>query len=345
MMDVPKVNVSFTEIKSHALAKSHTRSSQDDVGPRDTYEPRKADSGRHSRKADKQKPSPSEGASLNPESHPTLEGRKLAKITILHTNDIHGNLKNLPALSAAISALANENPNAVLVDCGDLAYNFPYSESNHFEPMPEFVNANLYNVTSLGNHEFQWPNSTLQKELLSQLKSDVLCANVLDKKTGQPIPGVKPYVIKEIDGLKVAFIGIVTEDMATPAHPEVGKDLIKLGENESLRKYVAEVKGKGADIIIGLTHQGIADDKKSAAAVPGLDLIIGGHDHFVTEEPIVVGKYPNQTYIVEAGQSAKYLGETTIVFDTEAREVLTADMRPIPTGRYLIKADGSHNAS
>jgi len=344
-MDVPKVNISFPEIKRHPLADGPNRSNHDEVEPRDTYEPRKADSKQRTQKADKQKPSPSEGASLNPESHPPLEGRKLTKITILHTNDIHGNLKNLPALSAAIAAMVKENPNAVLVDCGDLAYNYPYSETNHFEPMPEFVNANLYNVTALGNHEFQWPNTTLQKELLSQLKPDVLCANVLDKTTGRPIPGLKPYVIKEIDGVKVAFIGIVTEDMATPAHPEVGKDLIKLGENESLKKYVAEVKEKGADIVIGLTHQGLADDRKSAAAVPGVDLIIGGHDHFVTDEPLVVGKYPNQTYIVEAGQSAKYLGETTITFDTEAREVLTATMRPIPTGRYLIKSNNAQNAS
>jgi 2',3'-cyclic-nucleotide 2'-phosphodiesterase (5'-nucleotidase family) len=282
---------------------------------------------------------------MNPEQHPSPEGKRLTSITILHTNDIHGNQKNLPALSAAIAEMLKENPKAILVDCGDIAYNYPYSESHHFEPMPEFLNANAYNTSSLGNHEFQWPPATLRQELLERLKPDVLCANILERETGQPIPGLKPYVIREIDGVKVAFIGIVTQDMATPAHPDVGDGLIKLNEDESLKKYAAEARKEGAEVIVALTHQGVGDDKKTADAVPGLDLIIGGHDHFVTDDPLVVGTYPHQTYIVEAGQSAKYLGETTLLFDTESREVLTASMKPIPTGRYFTRPEVAQKAA
>jgi 2',3'-cyclic-nucleotide 2'-phosphodiesterase (5'-nucleotidase family) len=271
------------------------------------------------------------------EPSPQNSGRKLTRITIIHTNDIHGRFEKLDELGSTIAALRAANPGAVLVDTGDIAYNPPYSDSHHYEPMPEYFNRNKYDIMVPGNHEFQWGNKVAENELFSKLQSEILCANVLDKATGKPFPWMKPYIMTEIQGVKVAFIGLTTRKMATDAHPNVGKDLIVLNEKETLAKYAAEVREKGAQVTIVLTHQGLGKSKEAANVDTDVDLIIGGHDHELTRYPILVENYPNKTWVVEAGHRGEHVGETTIFVDSDTKKVLEVQAKPIPSRTYRIR--------
>lgn len=274
---------------------------------------------------------------LAAKSGPPAEGQK--EITIISTNDLHGYLKNMPEVAGIIHKLKAENPDAVIVDCGDVCYNPSFSDKHHYEPMTEIMNQIGYNVVTLGNHEFQWGQPALEKEYLQKIDADVVCANVKDKKTHGSIPGTEPYVIKEVDGVKVGFVGVVTPKMATSAHPDVGKDVDKLNVEETLQKVVPEMKQKGAEVVVVLSHYGYVRDDDVARQVGDLDVIISGHDHQFSEQPLVIGKYPNQTYIFESGSHAKYVALTKITYDTNAREVVSADMKQISTMAGNVPSD------
>ncbi len=261
------------------------------------------------------------------------------KVNIINTHDMHGYFKNMANIAGLINQLREQNPGAVVIDGGDVAYNPPYSDASHYEPMPDVMNQIGYNIVSLGNHEFQWDAPTLDQEFVKKLKADVLCANVLDPRTKGYLPGVQPYLIKEINGVNFGFIGVVEPKMATSAHPNVGSDVLKLSPGATLKKLIPEVKAKGADVIVVISHQGIDDDPSMARQVPGIDVILSSHDHQVTESPIVVGKFPNQTYIVESGSHCKNVGLTTIEYDPKTKEVIDVGFTPYPAMSSTVKAD------
>lgn len=304
---------------------------------KDTYEGtevRKPKRKKHHKETSAQETPPEE-----PAAEPSSSSGKGTKITLIHTNDLHAYLKSMPELAGIIQELRKEHPDAILVDGGDVAYNPPVSDHHHFEPMPEIMNQIGYDIQLLGNHEFQWPEATLEKEYVGTMKADLLCANVRDKKTHDYLPGVKPYVIKEVNGVKIGFIGVVTPDMATSAHPDVGKDVQKLGVEEELKKLIPEVRSKGADIIVVLSHEGVSDDQKLAKDVQGIDLILAAHDHALTKQPVEVGSYPSKTYIIESQSHAKFVGETTLEVDPEKKELIAVNMKQIPTANSVVKPD------
>lgn len=307
-------------------------------GPRDDVRAGRKEKDRHEKNGkNKEKPA-ADYQQAPPEEIPerSPSGNKITKITLINTNDLHAYLPNMPEVAGIIDDLKKQHPDAILVDGGDIAYNPPISDKHYFEPMPEIMNAMGYQVASLGNHEFQWSNKKLEDDVISKVTSDVICGNALDKETGSYLPGVSPYVIKEVNGIKIGFIGLVTTKMATSAHPNVGKEVKKLDEAETLKNLIPEVKAKGAEIIVVISHQGIDDDPEMAKAVPGADVILAAHDHQLTSNPIVVGNYPHKTYIVESGSHGKYVGETTLGIDEKTHELVALTMRAIPTKNNTI---------
>ncbi|MDQ7824954.1 MAG: bifunctional UDP-sugar hydrolase/5'-nucleotidase [Candidatus Eremiobacteraeota bacterium] len=262
-------------------------------------------------------------------------------ITILSTNDMHAQFKNMPEVSGLVHQLKKENPDAIVVDVGDIAYNPPYSDANHFSPMLEIMNQIGYHIVEPGNHEFQYGAPAMHDEYTSRINADVVCSNIRDKKTGDYLPGVKPYVIKDVEGVKVAFIGTVVPHMATSAHPDVGKDVDKREINDTVRELLPELKAQGAEVIVSLSHHGVGKkaDLNLAENVEGINVILTGHDHQFTGEPIVVSKFPTRTYIIEGMSHGKYVMETDITIDNKTREVIAVNMKPWPTSSATVKPD------
>lgn len=261
------------------------------------------------------------------------------KMTILHTNDIHGAVDRLPALTGTINKLKKEDPQAVLVDSGDLAYSAkpPESEGDQFNTIIDYLNGNNYMAIVPGNHDFQWGKEAASTEFFGKLKADVLCANIFDPDTGKLIPNTKPYVIKDIQGVKVAIVGVTTTKMQTNEHPEIGQDLIALDDIGVLQREIALARNEGAQVFIALIHKGITtlkDFKMLAQKLPDLDLMVIAHDHKVEKRSYRTGSYPHRTYIVESGQYGANVGKVDLFIDRETKKVLTAHMKTIPAATY-----------
>lgn len=291
----------------------------------------------------------------------------LIRIPIIHTNDLHGASRYLPYLNEAVQKLKSVNPDAVLVDSGDAGNTANHSDPARFERVVQYFNENGYLAVAPGNHEFQWGKDVAIKEYFNKLKAKVVSANLLDRDTGKPLAGTVPYIIEDIKGVKVGFVGITTREMATPQHPDMGKDLIALHEIDTLRSQINEMKKKGAQVLIGLVHKGVNDLREDGEAlrgddealmeddenmtlleigelavkVPDIDVIAAGHDHKQVGLAFETGPYPHKTYIVEAGSHGNEVGQIDLYVDPETKKVVDADMKIYNLKKYVHTADAA----
>lgn len=276
-----------------------------------------------------------------------LNGPGFAKeyqLTILHTNDHHGHFQKfspypvkdvggLAAQSALINIVRAETETAgghlLVLSAGDVNTGIP--ESDLLDAEPDFTLMNMigYDAMTLGNHEFDNPIEVLQKQR-GWAKFPLLAANITRKDTGELL--VDPYVIKEIDGLKVAILGLITEGVPTMVLPENVADLKFDGVIATAAKYVPELS-KQADLVVALTHIGFygeesdkIGDVQLARAVPGIDVIVGGHTHTPLEEPVKVG----DTLIVQAGGYSEKVGRLNLTVDSEADSVSAYSYQLLP---------------
>lgn len=231
------------------------------------------------------------------------------KVVIVSTNDMHGAIDNFPALAALVEQIRADNCDCrvLLVDAGDRWTGNPFVDlaEKPLYPIVELMNKLGYDVATLGNHEFDWGPELLDRRT-REMDFPVICANI-DTGTS-PLTQPRPYEIIEIDGMRIAFLGLITnfiddhpdgkaENFAGITFPNVFETA------ESYRWLAAE-----NDVFVGLTHIGDDADEALAARVPELDLIIGGHTHTVIDTPRVVGK----TVITQAGSKLRYAGVTTL---------------------------------
>jgi len=243
------------------------------------------------------------------------------RLTIVATSDFHGALEprfakilggrevgGIDILAAYFRAIRRDNPGGVLLlDAGDLYQGTLISAASEGRAVVDFYNAVGYDAAALGNHDFDFgpigyhsvptcaeddPLGVL-KERLRQARFPFLSANLLDRRSGQPLdwPNLKPYVIFERRGIRVAVIGLSSVDTPLVTNPANVRDLEFRPLLASLRRVLPEVRQKGASVVIVLAHVGLSVDEKSGAVAghlaelarslePGeVDLILGGHEH------------------------------------------------------------------
>jgi 2',3'-cyclic-nucleotide 2'-phosphodiesterase (5'-nucleotidase family) len=198
-------------------------------------------------------------------------------------------------LAAKAEALRNERP-TLLVSAGDMIQGNNWANLFQGESVIEFMNAMKFDAMALGNHEFDFGQQVLRKRI-AEARFPVLGANV------EGLGMLKPFVIREVGGVKVALIGVVTEDTPVTTHPGNVAGLKFEPPAQTVRKYVAELRPH-ADIIVVLSHIGYSADRLLAEQVEGIDVIIGGHSHTRLEQPVTVGR----TVIVQAWEHGKALG-------------------------------------
>lgn len=285
----------------------------------------------------------------------TASFAKEHKLTILHTNDHHGHfqsfnpypVKDVGGL-AAQSTLVNivraevekDDGNVLLLSAGDVNTGVPESDLLDAEPDFKLMNMIGYDAMVLGNHEFDNALAVLMKQK-DWAEFPFLAANVVKKGSGELL--VEPYIIKEIDGLKVAILGLITEEVPTLVLPDNVKDLEFLDIIETAKKYVPELK-KQADLVVALTHIGFYEEPSSvtgdiqlAEAVPGIDVIVGGHTHTTLDEPVLVGN----TLIVQADGYSEHVGRLNLVVDDEADKVSNYNFEMLPVnGKKRVKYNG-----
>jgi 2',3'-cyclic-nucleotide 2'-phosphodiesterase (5'-nucleotidase family) len=258
-------------------------------------------------------------------------GPSTIDITILHVNDTHGHI--LPYIKKSISGkipvggaaqLAamihnekNRNPNGtLLLSGGDMFQGTPVSNLFQGKPVIEIMNYLTFDAMVIGNHEFDWKQDVLNT-IIESADFPVLSANVVDEK-GHYIPAVHPYVILERKGLKIAVIGITTVETATTTKPDNVKGLTFLDPENILPPLVKEVRDRGADVVIVLSHCGLDADRKLAKNVDGVDVIVGGHSHTAVTDPVVI----DTTIIVQAGCFGLYLGVLELKIQRETNRIV-----------------------
>ncbi|MBO7299971.1 MAG: bifunctional metallophosphatase/5'-nucleotidase [Tidjanibacter sp.] len=202
-------------------------------------------------------------------------------IIIISTSDIHAKIEELPRLAAFVEeARSQDTARVFLVDAGDRWTGNPYVDkaSHAGRPIIEQMNKMGYDVATIGNHEFDMGLDTLQRRL-GEAEFDIVLANIDTKESALKQP--KPYVIKRAGGVKVGFLGIVTNN--ANGHPD-GKDVIFEGTEFFSPDWVAERYGstvrRKSDLMVVISHCGLDRDTVDLVkAFPYADLIVSGHTH------------------------------------------------------------------
>jgi len=229
------------------------------------------------------------------------------QLRIIYLNDFHGYAEPYPSSGhpeklGGAAFLADEiqrqrkNHSTLLLAAGDLIQGNPWANLFEGKSTIEWMNALDFSAMTLGNHEFDFGVDVL-KQRVREARFPVLAANV------RGLPSIQPYVIKELSGLKVAIVGLVTEDTPVTTHPKNVKDLTFSPVADAAQKMVSELHNK-VDLIIVLSHLGFAADIQLAKAVKGIHVIVGGHSHTRVEKPMKI----DETLIVQAWEHAKALG-------------------------------------
>ena len=238
-------------------------------------------------------------------------------LRILETTDLHSNMmdfdyyKDTPTekfglvrTASLINAARGEVKNSVLVDNGDLIQGSPLGDymatrglkKGEIHPVYKAMNTLDYTVGNLGNHEFNY-GLTYLHDALAGAKFPYVNANIIDVKTQKPL--FTPYLIKETevvdqDGkkqtLKIGYIGFVPPQIMTWDKANLDGKVTVNDITETARKYVPEMREKGADLVVVVAHSGLSADPYQAMAensvyylseVPGVDAILFGHAHAV----------------------------------------------------------------
>jgi len=254
------------------------------------------------------------------------------KITIIHTNDTHSRLLDTDGglgfakISTIIKQTKAENPNTLVLDAGDALHGMPIVNISEGKNAIKTLESAGYDYMTLGNHDFNYGQERLL-ELKDMTSVQMLSANILDAN-GDYI--FTPYVIEDMDGVKVGIFGLTTPETAYKTSPDNVIGLTFADPIEVSKKMVAELKDK-TDVIIALAHIGLDESsvitsKKLAQSVDGIDIIIDGHSHTVLETGMLV----NNTLIAQTGNYDKNLGFINIevkdgkIIDKKA-ELLSAE--------------------
>lgn len=295
---------------------------------------------------------------------PALAEAPVTQVTILFTHDMHSHL--LPALNesgeeyggyarlkSAIDQQKELHPNAILVDGGDFSMGSLFQTSYSTSASELRVMGALgYDVTTFGNHEYDYRASGLAAMLEAALDSGdrlpaIVEANYLPPQEGEEgydadaqavwdafdDYGVEDYVLLERGGVYYVIFGImgVDSDECAPMSGMVLHDPAQTAQRivDEARDYCWNTYGV-QPLVVCLSHSGTDDDGKGedyelAKAVDGIDVIISGHTHTTLEQPIQVG----DTYIVSAGEYSKNLGVLTLDYQPNG-EVTLADYQLVP---------------
>ena len=260
------------------------------------------------------------------------------KLTLLHSNDMHGDflaeevdnklVGGVSMLSGYISKVKSEEENVLYCIAGDMFRGSVIdSESRGFSTI-EIVNMLAPDVVTIGNHETDYglPHLLFIEKCA---KFPIINANLIIKMNGARL--FKPYHIIEIGGMKVLFIGILTEDIIsqTKSDSVIGGLVDVQSAAKEISRICNAFNGIDIDFTVLLTHIGFENDKLLAAELDpalGVDVIIGGHSHTLLEKPEKV----NDILIVQAGVGTDQIGRFDIIVDTDTNAVASYTWKCIP---------------
>ena len=205
-------------------------------------------------------------------------------IQLVHTNDMHGNIAGdgqLLNLSTWYKEFKKQNPNTLLIDAGDALQGTAVVNRTKGKLMQDVMNIVGYDIVTLGNHEFDFGKEALDRNV-KNYSATLIQSNIKDAKT-KKYP-FKRYEIKEFEGVKVGFFGLVGIDTGVKSDPAIMSNFIIEDPVKIGKEMVAFLESQKVDVIVALTHMGVSDEgwdntKDISERVPGINVIIDAHSH------------------------------------------------------------------
>ncbi|WP_392587239.1 bifunctional UDP-sugar hydrolase/5'-nucleotidase UshA [Serratia ureilytica] len=303
------------------------------------------------------------------------EKDKTYAITILHTNDHHGHFwqndhgeYGLGAQKTLVDGIRREvaaqGGSLLLLSGGDINTGVPESDLQDAEPDFRGMNLVGYDAMAIGNHEFYNPLSVLRQQE-KWATFPLLSANIYQKSTGQRL--FKPYALFDKQGIKIAVIGLTTDDTAKIGNPEYFTDMEFRVPAQEAKQVVEQLrKDEKPDVIIAATHMGHYDNGEHGSNAPGdvemarslpagyLDMIVGGHSQdpvcmagdnrkqadYVPGTPCSPDRQ-NGTWIVQAHEWGKYVGRADFEFRNGELKLVHYQLIPVNLKKKVEKADGT----
>lgn len=266
------------------------------------------------------------------------ENERYKKLVLLHSNDMHGDFfaetvdENLVGgvsmLSGYINKVKEEESNTLYCIAGDMFRGSVIDSEFKGISTIEIMNMLSPDVVTLGNHEVDYGIAHLLF-LEKCAKFPIINANFHVKTNNARL--FRPYLIKEIDGMKILFIGILTEQVLDQTKNDglVGT-FVNINEAaDEVGRICNAYNSLDIDLTVLLTHIGFEEDKQLAAKLDpewGVDIIIGGHSHTFIDEPAMV----NGIYVVQAGTGTDQIGRFDLTIDTDTNSISECAWRSIP---------------
>jgi 5'-nucleotidase/UDP-sugar diphosphatase len=245
---------------------------------------------------------------------------EIRSLTILHTNDLHARLSPLENghggfayVAATIRRERAGCPECIVLNAGDLVQGTPVSTIFHGLPVYEVGNLLGFDVSTLGNHEFDygWPQV---RKFMQTAKYPIVTSNIVD---GQgKLFTEKPYVILKVNGLRVAVIGAMTDTLKTLTTPNLLGEWHTTALLETARKYAAEVKDQ-ADLIVLLAHITTQEETRFLHDVPEFNVIVSGHSHVGMPQALA----QDNRMVVRVKGYGEEVGRLDLKVDTEKKAV------------------------
>jgi len=248
----------------------------------------------------------------------------------------YGKVGGFAHLATLVKRVRASRPGALLLDGGDT---WQGSATALWTNGQDMVDAcKLLGVDMMAPHwEFTLGAKRVQEIIERDFKGSIefLAQNV--KTTDFEDPVFKPYSIREVNGVPVAVIGQAFP--YTPiANPRYMVPDWSFGiQEDRMQKMVDEARGKGAQVVVVLSHNGMDVDLKMASRVTGIDAILGGHTHDGVPQPLVVANPKGRTLVTNAGSNGKFLG--VLDFDVKAGRIADYRYRLLPVFSNLLPAD------
>lgn len=312
--------------------------------------------------------------SLTSASALAWEKDKTYNITILHTNDHHGHFwrnehaeYGLAAQKTLVDSIrkevAEKGGSVLLLSGGDINTGVPESDLQDAEPDFRGMNLIGYDAMAIGNHEFDKPLTVLRQQE-KWAKFPLLSANIYQKSTGERL--FKPWAIFKPQGIKIAVIGLTTDDTAKIGNPENFTDIEFRKPADEAKLVIQELQTtEKPDVLIAATHMGHYDNGDHGSNAPGdvemarslpagaLTMIVGGHSQdpvcMAAENKKQVDYVPgtpcapdqqNGIWIVQAHEWGKYVGRADFEFRNGEMKLVHYQLIPINLKKKITYDNG-----
>ena len=250
-------------------------------------------------------------------------------LVIFHTSDTHGFFypqNKIGGFAALKNVINHEKKPFLLLDSGDFANGTAEAKFSRGAKVVQLMNAVGYSAVTIGNHEFDFKDAGITA-LIQESKFSILAANLREKATGLLPAGVQAARVFNVDGIKVAVIGLANNH---PSQPTQKYTFIK--PLTALSKALQEVEKQDPAVVIVIVHDSFVDYQHDilpymgqiAKRFPGrVQVVLGGHAHKIVNE------YLESTLYVESGAHLEAVSKITVKVDDETGKFLSAQAKLI----------------